>query len=141
MTNSGADVYPSRLTLDTTAYSHLRRGDAKTVGVVADADVVLIPAVVLGELEAGFRIGARYLENRRVLEEFLREPYVNVIDTTVDVARRYGEVFAELKRAGTPIPVNDIWIAATTLSSGTHLITFDTDFQRIPGLPHTVLAA
>ena len=89
----------------------------------------------------GFRIGTRYLENRRVLEEFLREPYVNVIDTTVDVARRYGEVFAELKRAGTPIPVNDIWIAAATLSSGTHLITFDSDFQQIPGLPHTVLAS
>ena len=141
MTTSGADVYPARVTLDTTAYSWLRRGNAATVGIVAEADVVLIPTTVVGELEAGFRIGARYLENRRVLEEFLREPYVDVCDTTADVARRYGEVFAELKRAGTPIPVNDIWIAASTLASGTHLITFDSDFARIPGLAHSVLTA
>lgn len=141
MTSSGAEVYPSRLTLDTTAYSHLRRGESRTVGVVADADVVFIPAVVIGELEAGFRTGSRYLENRRVLEEFLLEPYVRVIDVTMDVARRYGEIFAELRRAGTPIPVNDIWIAAATVASGTHLVTFDTDFSKIPGLSHTTLTS
>ncbi len=141
MTSSGADVYPSRLSLDTTTYSHLRRGHAATVGVVADADVVFVPATVLGELEGGFRTGSRYVENRRVLEEFLREPFVEILDTTADVAHAYGMIFAELRRAGTPLPVNDIWIAAATLTSGTHLITFDAHFSRIAGLPHTILAS
>jgi hypothetical protein len=47
------------------------------------------------------------------------------------VARRYGRLFADLRRAGTPIPINDIWIAATTLDCGGHLLTFDGDFKVI----------
>ena len=108
------------------------------IDAVAEAEVVLMPTTVVGELEAGFRVGRRYVENRRSLEDFLREPYVDVIDVTVDVSRRYGEVFAALRSAGTPIPVNDIWIAAATFDSGAHLITFDEDFARVEGLTHTL---
>lgn len=55
------------------------------------------------------------------------------------VARHYGQVFARLKRTGTPLPVNDVWIAAATLDCGGHLLTFDDDFARIEGLGATVL--
>ena len=54
-------------------------------------------------------------------------------------ARRYGELFAELRAAGTPIPVNDIWIAATTMDAGAELVTFDSDFDRIARLERTIL--
>lgn len=141
MTTSGAEVFPSRIALDTSAYSRLRRGELRTVDAVSQAELVHVSATVLGELEAGFRVGSRYAENRRTLEDFLREPYVQILDITADVARRYGEVFATLKREGTPIPVNDIWIAASTLSSGSHLVTFDADFTKVAGLPHSLLAA
>jgi predicted nucleic acid-binding protein len=63
-----------------------------------------------------------------------------VAPVTVEVARRYGEVFATLRRNGTPIPANGIWIAATTLEVGGHLLTFDHDFATIAGLPHDVLS-
>jgi len=56
------------------------------------------------------------------------------------VARRYGALFASLRRAGTPIPTNDIWIAAAALQVGARVVTFDTDFGRIPGLDAHVLA-
>jgi tRNA(fMet)-specific endonuclease VapC len=138
MPNSGAEVLPSRIVLDTSAYSQLRRGELRTLEAVSESEVVYIPATVLGELEAGFRLGRRYTENRRTLEDFVHEPYVEIIDTTSDVAFRYGEVFAALRRAGSPIPVNDIWIAAATLGSGAHLITFDEDFTKVDGLPHTL---
>lgn len=138
MTNSGADGLPARIVLDTSAYSQARRGADIALDAIVRADVVFVPVTVIGELEAGFRVGSRYRENRRALDEFLREPYIQVMHVTADVARLYGQIFASLKRAGTPIPVNDIWIAAATLGSGAHLVTFDEDFARIDGLPHTL---
>jgi predicted nucleic acid-binding protein len=101
---------------------------------MARADRVLVPVTVLGELECAFELGSRARENRRALEDFLAETYVDVIDLTPATARHYGLVFARLKRAGTPVPVNDIWIAAATLESGGTLLTFDGDFERIEGL-------
>lgn len=139
MTSSGGETLPPRLTLDTSAYSHLRRGRDEVIDAVGEAELVYVPATVIGELEAGFRLGGRYAENRRSLQELLDEPYVAVVGTTADVARRYGEVFAQLRRAGTPIPVNDIWIAAAVLSTGAHLLTFDADFAKVEGLSHTLL--
>ena len=109
------------------------------IDAVSGASVVSIPAVVLGELEAGFRVGRRYRENRRALAELLNERFVQVVDVNRDVAGRYGALFAALRGAGTPIPTNDIWIAATTLHVGGHLLTYDDDFERVEGLPHTLL--
>jgi tRNA(fMet)-specific endonuclease VapC len=101
--------------------------------------LVLLPTVVLGELEAGFELGRRARENRTVLADFLEEPFVDVLPVTVSVARGYGRVFAQLRRAGTPIPVNDIWIAATVFDCGGHLVTFDQHFAKVAGLDCTLL--
>ena len=49
-------------------------------------------------------------------------------------ARRYAVLVNDLRRKGTPIPTNDIWIAATALELGTRLITYDVHFKYIPGL-------
>lgn len=128
-----------RLVLDTSAYSHLRTGHERVLGAVAAAEVVLVPTVVLGELEAGFELGSRQRENRTALAEFLEEPFVTDHPLTAEVARHYGRIFARLRRAGTPLPVNDIWIAASTLDCGGHLLTFDRDFRRIESLDCTII--
>ncbi len=128
-----------RLILDTSAYSHLRSGHTAVLDCMADAAVVVVPAVVLGELAAGFTLGRRAEENRRVLAEFLAEPFVSVLEVTAATSRHYARIFAALRRGGTPIPLNDVWIAAATMECGGHLLTFDTDFQRITDLEHTVL--
>ncbi len=138
---SGADVRPERLLLDTSAYSHLCRGDDGVHDLVARADSVLMCAVVLGELDAGFRLGARVRENRRMLAEFLDEPFVVEQAVTPSVARRYGEVFAALRTAGTPLPTNDIWIAACALDAGAHLLTFDPHFDLVAGVQTLLLTA
>lgn len=129
-----------RLVLDTSAYSRLRCGHPGVVESLSLASVVLVPVVVLGELEGGFRAGSRYEANHRLLVEFLSEPFVEVLDTTRGVAARYGVIFATLRAAGNPIPVNDIWIAAHTLEAGGHLLTFDSDFEKVPDLQRIVLA-
>jgi len=95
---------------------------------------------VVGELHAGFALGTRRRQNEESLAGLLREPFVEVLDVDSEVARQYGEIFAQLRRAGTPIPTNDIWIAATTLRAGGHLLTFDRDFEQVRGLPHTLFA-
>ena len=135
MTISGAD----RLVLDTSAYSHFRTGHPEVLDALARAERVLIPATVLGELEAAFELGNRARENRRALKTYLEETFVDVLPVTPAVAHHYGRVFSALRRAGTPIPVNDIWIAAATLDCGGTLLTFDRDFSRIPGLDHCTL--
>ena len=130
-----------RVVLDTSAYSWLRSGHERVRRVVAESRLVLLPAVVLGELTAGFELGSRRKENETALDAFLDRPFVQTLDVTSAVAARYGALFAQLRRNGTPIPVNDIWIAATTLEAGAHLLTFDQDFARVTELPHTVLSA
>lgn len=138
MKNSGAEL-GARLVLDTSAYSHFRRGHAVVLDSIAGAGVVVLPATVLGELEAGFELGSKLKENRMLLGEFLEEPFVSILPVTPSVARRYGQVFAQLRRAGTPIPTNDIWIAAAALDCGGHLLTFDEHFQRVGALDCTIL--
>ena len=130
-----------RLVLDTSAYSHLRAGHVQVLDLVADAAVVVIPVTVLGELEAGFELGRRTQENRRVLAEFLDEPFASVLDVTATTVRYYARIIASLRRAGTPIPVNDVWIAAAAMECNGHLLTFDRDFRRIMDLELTLLEA
>ena len=129
----------AKVVLDTSAYSHLRAGHAQVLDQVAGARVVVVPATVLGELDAGFELGRRALENRRILAEFLDEPFVNVLDVTATTVRHYARIFAALRRAGTPIPINDVWIAAATMECNGHLLTFDRDYSRIPDFDHTLL--
>ena len=139
MKGSGIDPV-SRLVLDTSAFSRLRSGHPLVMALIAASEAVFVPVTVLGELEAGFQLGRRLRENRIALADFLSEPFVSVLTAMPETARRYGELFARLKQAGTPVPVNDIWIGAATLECGGHLITFDHHFQKFEHLPCTIVS-
>ena len=138
MTPSGAET-AVRLVLDTSAYSHFRAGHPRVLDFIAEAEIVLLPTIVLGELEAGFQLGRRGHENRTLLAELLAEPFVSILPVTPSVARHYGRLFADLRKAGTPIPMNDVWIAAATLDCGGHLLTFDDHFDKTPSVDRTVV--
>jgi predicted nucleic acid-binding protein len=79
-------------------------------------------------------MGTRERENAEELDAFLAQPGVRVIDSTRDVATRYGILVQQLKAQGTPVPTNDIWIAAAALEHGAHLLSYDTHFSHVPGL-------
>ena len=64
---------------------------------------------------------------------------MKVVPVSADVARQYGRVYAALRRSGTPIPVNDMWIAGATIDQGACLLTFDRNFQQVAGLDRIVL--
>ena len=127
------------LVLDTSAYSHFRRGHKATLDWMSQAQSIVLPTVVLGELHAGFHLGKRLIENLRALDDFLQETFTVVAPVDEAVSFRYGTLFSDLKRAGTPIPINDVWIAAVTLANGGRLLTFDQDFNCVPNLETILL--
>lgn len=131
----------SDLVLDTSAYSHFRRGHEATCEHLAAAEVVYLPSIVIGELRAGFELGDRVRDNVTILQAFLDEAFVRIVDVEVTIAAHYGRLFAALRRAGTPVPINDVWIAACALGVGATILTFDGDFLRIPGVDVELLAA
>jgi tRNA(fMet)-specific endonuclease VapC len=123
-----------RITLDTNAYSAFMRGDQSVLEALAGADIVYVPLFVVGELHFGFRGGNRLKENLAELRSFLAKPTVQLWLATEETPQIYGEIQDRLKRAGTPIPINDIWIASACIETGSRLVTFDQHFDLIPGL-------
>lgn len=121
----------SNLCIDTSAYSHFKAGDAQTIKLISQSKKVGIPAIVLGELRAGFLMGSRAAKNEQELKLFISNPVVSVLDVDDEASRIYAELVVELKTAGTPIPTNDIWIAALSLRDGASVLTFDKHFELI----------
>ena len=101
-----------RIVIDTNVYSFLLRGRMDIAQFLSTYDTVLVPVVVLGELEAGFRKGSRYEQNKTALEKFLSVSSVRALDVTSAAAETYGRIYTELKAIGAMIPINDVWIAA-----------------------------
>ena len=124
----------SRVLVDTNIYSLAMRGEADIVAALRRIDAVFISAVSLGELFAGFKAGGREAQNRRELAVFLDSPRVEVLAVDPETADCYAEILARLRAQGTPIPTNDIWIAAAAFQHGLKLFTRDRHFQQVPGL-------
>jgi tRNA(fMet)-specific endonuclease VapC len=123
-----------RLLLDTNAYSALKRGHPAAADLVRRSEEVLFSTVVAGELLYGFRCGNRFERNRQELDEFIASPFVKVVPVTMATADRFGRVAAALRKRGTPIPVNAIWVAAQALETGAELLSFDRHYEAIDGL-------
>ena len=123
-----------RVLIDTNAYSELARGNTRIRSIIENASEVLVSAVVLGELHTGFALGSKELENNQRLAAFLKLPGIHVIDVNRAIAERYGATIVSLRKLGTPLPTNDIWIAATGLETGSRVLTFDAHFDHIPGV-------
>ena len=82
-------------------------------------------SISIGELLSGFKGGARERENRDELAEFLDTPRVSIYRVSEDTAEFYAEILNGLRSAGTPIPTNDIWIAAQAMEHGLRLVSMD----------------
>lgn len=120
-----------RYCLDTSAYSRFQRGDEAAVEAIDRAAWIGVPAVVLGELRVGFRLGGRTEANEALLTDFLAHPVVEVLTVDEEVAEHYATIVLDLRRRGTPVPTNDIWIAATAARHGVPVLTADAHFEAI----------
>lgn len=123
-----------RVAIDTNRLTDLLRGDAKLAEHLGLCDEVWVPLVVLGEMKAGFLGGTQWRRNEILLNQFLTKPTVSILLPGRETAEHYAKIFLQLKRAGTPVPDNDLWIAALVLEHDLTLITRDRHFERIPQL-------
>lgn len=121
-----------RLLLDTSAYSAFMRGHPEILSAIREADEIFLNSIVIGELIAGFIKGGRRRKNQNELSRFLGSTRVAILDVTEETAERYAVILNSLWRAGTPIPTNDIWIAASAMEHGLRLLTTDGHYQKLP---------
>lgn len=110
-------------------------GDRQAVELIRTCDDVLMPVPVIAELRYGFLNGTRGRQNEAFLARFLDAPRVKVLVCDDDTTRHFATLKLQLKQQGTPIPINDVWIAALVLQHGAVLYTRDSDFDRLPQVP------
>jgi tRNA(fMet)-specific endonuclease VapC len=123
-----------RVAVDTNRYVDFARGDTGARTILESAEQVLVPVVVIGELRAGFAMGTRGKANERGLVKFLAAPGVEVVAITEATTHHYGRLFRHLREQGTPIPTNDLWIAALVIEHDAQLYTRDAHFSSLPQL-------
>ena len=120
--------------IDTNIYSLAMKDDEYATEVLRKAESILICSIVIGELLSGFMFGSKAEQNMKLFNEFLDSPRVKVVDVTEKTAIHYSQIYLDLKKSGTPIPTNDMWIAAVAKENGLAIATADKHFQVVPGL-------
>ncbi len=123
-----------KIILDTNAYSRYLKGDQDVLNVLGIADIVYMSIFVLGELFTGFKGGEKEKENIQNLNLFLTKPAVNILNGTRETSEIFGLIKHNLRLKGVPLPVNDIWIAAHTVESGSILVTYDERLKNIENI-------
>lgn len=123
-----------KVLIDTNIYSMALKGEKGIVDTLRKIDRIGFSAISIGELLSGFKGGQFETKNREELNIFLDSPRVYVHALDEDTADFYASVLNDLRIAGTPIPTNDIWIAAVAFQHGYKLFSMDKHFKVIPGL-------
>ena len=100
---------------------------------ISDYDRILVCPAVIGEFKSGIDTGTkRGRKAKERLDEFLDDPAVEIVPCTDETAEYYARIYRTLKENGTPLPTNDIWIAASALVLNVPLCTFDQHFCNVP---------
>lgn len=123
-----------KVALDANRYSDLCRGIPEVVEQTSQAERVYLPLIVLGELRAGFQAGSRAGKNERILVQFLTSPRARLLLPDEQTTFHYASLFAQLRQQATPIPTNDLWIAAMVIQHDLTLLTRETHFKYISQL-------
>jgi tRNA(fMet)-specific endonuclease VapC len=123
-----------RIALDTNRYIDLCRGEPSVIETVELADEVWLPFIVVGELRAGFAVGTQGTRNEAALGRFLLKPGVAILYADSQTTQHYANVYRQLRKQGTPIPTNDMWIAALALQHSLVLFARNAHFDALPQL-------
>jgi predicted nucleic acid-binding protein len=122
----------SKIMLDTSAYAAFLRGNPEIKLSLQQADEIFLNPVVLGELIAGFLMGKNEKKNRTILQDFISSARMKVAEIDEETSERYAVIVNHLRIKGTPIPTNDLWIAASAMQHGLKVLTTDKHYLEIP---------
>ena len=123
-----------RILIDTNVYTEFKTNDPAVVRKFHSCEEIHINITVLAELLAGFKAGSKEALNRQELKLFLNSPRVVLDQVTEGTAEFYAHIYLVLRSKGTPIPANDMWIAASAMQNGCALYSRDKHFQAVDGL-------
>lgn len=123
-----------RLALDTNRYVDFAQGSESVVHLLEHAREVFVPCIVLAELRAVFRMGSKAMENERDLRAFLNRSGVFTLNPDEGTTHVYADLHVELRRRGSPVPTNDLWIASLVIQHDLVLLTRDEHFNAVPRL-------
>ncbi len=121
----------SQVMMDTSAYGAFLRGSPGIKEAVQEADEIVFNPVVLGELKAGFLLGKNEKRNRGILKDFLSSPRVTLVEIDEETSERYAVIVQSVRVRGTPIPTNDLWIAASAMQHGLKVLTTDKHYLNV----------
>lgn len=118
--------------LDTNALSAAAENEPAALEIVARAERLAVPVIVLGE----YRLGIAQSRRRATYEGWLRAwiASVSVLEIDEETTHHYAAIGLDLKRIGKPIPSNDLWIAALCRQYSLSLLSRDSHFDLVPGL-------
>ena len=123
-----------RLMIDTSIYIEYLRGNKDIKNILDFTDIISFSVVSIGEIFAGFHLSKNTKKYLTEIEEYLNSPRLIIYNIDSETAEFYAKIVSELKLNGSPIPTNDIWIAALALQHGIKLFTIDNHFKKVPGL-------
>ncbi len=123
-----------KIVVDTGRYRDFCEGVPEAVGRFRSATQIIVPFVTLAELRAGFLAGTEAGSNARVLATFLIRPRVRILFADEDTTHHYARIWMQLRRQGTPIPTNDLWIAALAVQHNLALYSRDAHFDTLAQL-------
>lgn len=123
-----------RIAIDTNRYRDFCEGEDEAVRRFRTASRIFIPFCVLAELRAGFACGTLARRNEGALSIFLNSARVTVLFADEQTTFHYARIFRQLREQGTPIPTNDIWIAALVQQHDLLLFSRDAHFDILPQL-------
>jgi predicted nucleic acid-binding protein len=118
--------------IDTNRYKDFCEGDEYAVEVIRKSASISIPFIVIGELRAGFACGLKGPENERILNRFLQKPRVHPLFADQGTTQIYASLYRQLRTRGTPVPTNDLWIAALAVQHNLILFSRDSHFRHLP---------
>ncbi|MBT4267592.1 MAG: type II toxin-antitoxin system VapC family toxin [Deltaproteobacteria bacterium] len=121
-----------RIAIDTNRYRDFCASNPVAVDRLQTAEQIFLPFIVLAELRAGFLCGTKTRQNESILSRFLNRQRVTVLYPTEMTTHQYAQLFFQLRRQGTPIPTNDIWIAALVVEHNLTLFSRDNHFDHLP---------
>jgi tRNA(fMet)-specific endonuclease VapC len=123
------------LAIDTNRSTDFCRGDVAVVQTLEQVTAIFVPLIVLAELRAGFLAGTRAAANEQVLQQFLLRPGVRVLTPDEPTTHHYAALYRQLRQQATPIPTNDLWIAALVIQHGLTLYSRDAHFHHLQQVP------
>lgn len=121
--------------LDTNAFKHMfEKTDSNLLELINSTPTIYLSTIVLGELFAGYKLGSKEKENKRILHKFTYSSFIEIIPVSQKTAELYADIMLHLTRKGKPAPTNDMWIAAHAIETESVLVTYDKHFLHIDGL-------